>query len=97
MSKFRRNARIDNNQPEIVKTLRKLGYSVVVGHDDILVGYRGKTYWYEIKEESLASKKTGQIRPSALKDDQKKLLANYKGHYKVVWNVQQIMDDINGR
>ena len=95
MSKFRRAAKIDNNQPDIVKELRKRGYSVEVNHDDILVGYRGKTFWYEIKEPQLVSTRTGEIRPSALKDYQKKLLANYKGHYKVVWDVQQIIDDIH--
>jgi len=96
VSKFRRAAKIDNNQPEIVKELRKRGYSVEVNHDDILVGYRGKTYWYEIKEPQLVSTKTGEIRPSALKDSQKILLESYKGHYRVVWDVQQIIDEING-
>lgn len=97
MSKFRRAAKIDENQPGIVSELRKRGYSVVVGHDDILVGHRGKTYWYEIKEPSNVSVKTGLINPSSLKKSQKELLATFKGHYQVVWSAKQIMDDMHGR
>lgn len=42
MSKYRRAARIDKNQPEIVKILRSVpGVSVELGKDDI----RGVTYW----------------------------------------------------
>ncbi len=80
----RRKDKIDENQPEIVKELRARGYSVEVGHDDILVGHKGKTYWYEIK--------TGPKSP--LKESQIKLLGEYKGHYKIAWNAQMIIDDI---
>lgn len=94
MSKYRRAARVDLNQPAIVKTLRKLGYSVVLGHDDILVGHNGKTYWYEIKEPGAVSIKTGKVLQSELKESQKRLLQSFKGHYRIVWNVDQILDDI---
>jgi Holliday junction resolvase len=95
MSKYRQAARIDNNQREIVKSLRKLGYSVVVGHDDILVGVNGKTYWFECKNPSLVSKKTGQVRPSEIKPSQRTLMREFKGHYSIVWNLEQILDEIN--
>lgn len=82
----RRADKIDANQPEIVKELRGMGYSVEVGHDDILVGHMGKTFWYEIK-----------VGPkSNVKDSQLKLLGNFKGHYKIVWSTQMIIDDIAG-
>lgn len=84
MSKYVRHKKIDANQPEIVKTLRKMGISVELNHDDILVGYNGKTYWYEIKTSE----------KSDIKDSQIKLLAEYKGHYKIVWSVEMILDDI---
>ena len=93
MSKYRRAAKIDSNQPKIVATLMSLGYSVQVGMDDILVGAYGKTYWYEIKEPSLVGK-DGKIRPSAIKPSQKELLANWRGHYRIVWDVQQIIQEI---
>ena len=84
MSKFRRAAKIDANQPEIVKELRKLGYSVEVGHDDILVGYNGKTYWFEIKTSEKAKVKESQI----------KLMSEYKGHYSIVWTTEMILKEI---
>jgi hypothetical protein len=95
MSKYRQAAKVDENQPDIVKDLRKLGYSVVVGHDDILVGSGGKTYWFEIKEPSTVSKKTGQVRPSEIKKSQKTLMKEFKGHYSIVWTLEQILDEIN--
>lgn len=52
---MRLKARVDRNQPIIVETFRKLGYSVLhmhqLGHGapDILVGKHGKSYPVEIK------------------------------------------------
>ena len=55
---LRRASKIDTNQPEIVKALRKLGYSVLHVHViknafDILVGANGFNYAFEIKDGSL--------------------------------------------
>ena len=55
--------RADDNQKEIVDTLRDIGVSVLVlsqvggGAPDLLVGFRGKEYLMEVK----ASK--GKLRP----------------------------------
>jgi len=95
MSKYRRAAKIDSNQPEIVKELRKRGFTVQVGMDDILVGHNGKSYWFEIKEPDTVSNVTGKVRPSEIKDTQHKLLASWKGHYQIVWSVEQILEEIN--
>jgi hypothetical protein len=84
MSKYRRAAKVDANQSAIVKELRGLGYSVELDHDDILVGCHGKTFWYEIK--------TGP--KAVVKDSQKKLLKEYRGHYKIVWSTEMILADI---
>lgn len=95
MSKFRRAAKIDANQPEIVKALRSIpGVSVEVGHDDILVGYQGKTHWIELKEPDAVSKRTGEIKPSSIKDSQHKLLQNYTGHYAICWSLDQVLAEI---
>ena len=68
MSKYRQAAKIDANQPDIVKDLRKIkGVTVELNHDDILVGYKGITYWYEIKTPESVSKQTGLILESAKK------------------------------
>lgn len=85
MSKYRRAARVDTNQGELVKALRRIpSVTVELGHDDILVGYQGKTYWYEIKTGPKAE----------VKESQKKLLAEWKGHYKIVWTIDMILKDM---
>ena len=91
----RRAAKIDNNQQQIVKELRQAGFSVSVNHDDILVGCRGQTFWYEIKSELSTSKKTGEILESKIQDSQKKLRDGWNGHYKIVSSFEQIFFDIN--
>lgn len=56
----RRAAKIDRNQPEIVKALRQAGASVHPCHaagqgfPDIAVGFRGRNYLLEIKDGNLA-------------------------------------------
>ncbi len=78
---------MDANQPEIVEALRAIpGVSVELGHDDILVGYKGLTYWYELKE----SKPTN----SQIKPDQYRIWETFTGHYKIVWTLDQILEDI---
>jgi len=84
LSKFVRHKKVDKNQPEIVKKLRDLGISVYLDVDDILVGYKGLNYWYEIKVSEKA-----EIKPS-----QHKLLAEWKGHYKIVWSLEMILEDL---
>lgn len=95
MSKYRRAAKVDDNQYLIVSMLREIpGVSVSVSHDDILVGYKGKTYWYEIKSIRAVSKKTGNILESEIKDSQKELRSTFKGHYKIVSSLTEILEDI---
>ena len=75
---MRRAAKIDENQPEIVAALRKIGALVTdlsgVGNGvpDILVAFRGMFYLLEIKD--------GSKPPSARKltDDQAKWHAVHK-------------------
>ena len=85
MSKFRRAAKIDANQNDIVKELLAIGYSVSVGHDDILVGAHGKTFWFEIKVSEKAT----------VQKTQKKLIKEWKGHYAIVWTTEMILKEIN--
>ena len=95
MSKYRQAAKIDSNQPDIVKDLRKInGVTVELNHDDILVGYKGLTYWFEIKTPECVSKQTGLILESAKKTSQKKLEKEWKGHYRIISNVNEILSDI---
>jgi hypothetical protein len=95
LSKWRRAARIDRNQGQIVKALRKIrGVTVQTGMDDLLVGYKGFTYWYELKEPEKVSKKTGELLESAIKPSQKKLRDTWKGHYRIVWSLDQILAEL---
>jgi hypothetical protein len=95
VSKWRRAAKVDKNQPDIVKRLRSLpGVTVYTGVDDIFVGYKNRNFWYEIKEPETVSKKTGEVLESKIKTTQKKLRDEWQGHYRIVWSVKQILDDM---
>ena len=96
MSKHRRAARTDNNQNEIVDALRKIhGITVELNHDDILLGYKKKTYWFEIKNSDAVSKKTGEILNSKIKQSQHKLKAEWTGHYSIVSSLDEILAEVN--
>jgi hypothetical protein len=95
LSKYRRAAKIDGAQTEIVKALRIYPeLTVCLGHDDILVGHNGRTYWFEIKSESAVSKKTGRVLESAKKQSQKKLETTWTGHYQIVSSLEEILQAI---
>ena len=80
----------DDNQNDLVEKLRELpGVTVEVDHHDILVGRNGKTYWFEIK--------SSKPSPSKLRKSQKDLLKEWRGHYKIVWTLDQILEEIGCR
>lgn len=91
----RRAQRTDDNQVDIVKALRDIpGVSVDVGHDDILVGYEGNTYWFEIKHPSAVSPRTEKVRPSEKTQTERNRETYWEGHYSIVWSFEQILDEI---
>ena len=81
---MRRAAKIDRNQPEIVKALRACGAivqslaAVGQGVPDLLVGYKGQTYLVEVKD--------GERPPSErqLTDQQIEWHADWRGGRCVV-------------
>ena len=89
----------DANQSGIVKALRKLGYSVAPGHDDILVSIPGCTqnWWFEIKDPERTLNKDGRTKPSFYKESQMKLLRDWHGEYWFVWSLEEILEIINKR
>jgi hypothetical protein len=94
VSKYRQAARVDSTQSEVVKQLRSIpGVTVSIGHDDFLIGRNGLTYWVEWKAPC-AVKKSGELRSTALKPSQKKLLNEWEGHYLVAWSLEQILQEI---
>lgn len=92
MAKYRRAAKVDSNQKEIVAQLRDIpGLSVQTGMDDLLVGFRGRTYWFEIKSVTGAN---GEVQPSAIKPSQRALVNSWRGHYAIVSSIEQMLNDI---
>ena len=87
-------ARKDANQDEIVSALRQLGATVTSVHQignglpDILCGFRGKNYLFEIKD--------GNKPPSKRKltADEKKWMKLWQGHAHVVKSVDEAIEII---
>jgi hypothetical protein len=98
MSKYRRAAKVDSAQGPIVEALRAIpGVTVEVGHDDILCGHGGKNYWFEIKSEDAVSRRTGEVRKSAIRPGQMKLEHGWRGHYRIVSGLDEILADMGIR
>lgn len=85
-----RNAKVDINQPLIVKQIRQLGGYVLHVHQlknafDILVGFEGKLYVIEIKNDS-----KGKLTPGELKC---KTGFNSVGvDYHIIYNIDQFIE-----
>lgn len=95
MSYKRYANRIDNNQAQIIKGLNKIpGVTVCPDHDDIIVGFKGRTHWYEIKNPETALKKDGTFCKNAIRDSQIKLENEFTGHYKIVTCLDDILKDL---
>jgi hypothetical protein len=88
---MRRAAKIDDNQTEIVKNLRKAGYSVCIlsavgkGVPDILVGANGVNILMEIKDgnKPLSARK--------LTPDEAKWHQSWKGQVAVVSSLYEAL------
>jgi hypothetical protein len=89
-----RKMRVDDNQKRIVEGLRAMGITCAPSHDDILVGHKGATFWYEVKNPNTVSKKTGEVLESKIKSSQKKIRATWRGHYKIVTSIEEILFDL---
>ena len=87
---------VDHNQKAIVDALLDIpGVSVEVGHDDIFVGFKGRNYWFEIKDPRTVSPKSGKIREKEKKKSQIELEQRWTGHYRIVSNIDEILQDID--
>jgi len=88
----RRAAKVDANQPDIVKALRAIGATVAVtstvgqGFPDICVGFRGRNFMIEVKD--------GRKPPSErrLTPDQVDFHAAWRGEVVVVESVEQAIE-----
>jgi Holliday junction resolvase len=85
-----RYAKVDNNQPEIVKALRRCGAVVKHVHTvknlfDIIVYYQGKTYCVEIKQDKKKKLTKGEME---CKQDIESVGVKY-------WIIYSIKDALN--
>ncbi|MCJ8293358.1 MAG: hypothetical protein MJK15_03035 [Colwellia sp.] len=85
-----RAARIDRNQPEIVKTFRSLGWSVLIISQlknccDIMVSKNGRTIAVEIKD--------GEKPPSKQKltEGELKFKDEWQGEYSLVKSIDDVI------
>jgi Holliday junction resolvase len=88
---MRRHAKIDANQPDIVKSLRQAGCSVLSlapmgkGCVDLLVGKGGKNFMLEVKDPS---QKPSQRK---LTDDERAFHAAWLGQIAIVETAEEAL------
>jgi hypothetical protein len=92
---MRRNAKVDLNQPELVKQIRALGGYVLHTHQlknafDILVGYEGEIYILEIKNNSKGKLTKGELLC-------KEGFNSVGVPYYVIWNIEQFKEITNSK
>ena len=92
---MRIDAKVDGNQKQLVADLRKLGAAVVPTHTlgkgkpDILVGYRGRNFWFEIKDPAQPPSKR------KLTSDEKKFHEKWPGQVAVVKDIVDCLKVFN--
>ena len=95
MSRMGYRAKVDLNQNRIMNELRDMGISVEPRHDDLLVGYQGRTFWFECKNPETCFKADGvTFSKGAIKATQSKIRSTWRGHYSIVWSLEQILNQI---
>jgi len=94
---MRRAARVDGNQESIVADLRRIpGCTVAItsavggGFPDLIVGYRGFNFMFELKDASQP------IHRHALTDDQSEFHDNWRGQVAKVFSFIDILNIMSG-
>lgn len=88
--------RVDRNQPDIVMALRRAGASVqplhIVGKGcpDLLIGYRGRCYVFEVKDGNRAPNER------ELSPDEKKWHRDWRGQVAIVESPSQAVEILQG-
>ncbi len=91
---MRKRARVDANQKKIVSQLREIGCSVLHTHQlgkgapDIIVGFKGKKYLFEIKDGDKP------LYQQKLTVDEIKFQAEWQGEYHVVNSIDRLLEII---
>ena len=85
---------LDKNQPKIIRELKSLGYSVQSlasigsGCPDLLVGFNGNNYLFEIKNPE---RRGAKRFPNELEQE---YIGNWKGSIHLAYTSQDIIDII---
>ena len=93
---MRNAARVDANQPAIVAALTAIGCTVLHLHQlgkgapDILVGFRGENWLFEIKDGSKPPSKR------RLTPDEVDFHHDWRGQVGIVTSVEQAIDIVSG-
>lgn len=88
----RKRAKKDGNQTEVVEKLRLMGMSVAITHQlgggfpDFVVGYRGKNYMIELKDENQPPSNR------KLTDDEVEFHLNWRGQIDVANNLEDVVN-----
>lgn len=96
----RRYANVDKSQKDIVKKLIEMGCSVETGHDDILVGFMGLTFWFECKTPSTKAQTPMKPRGQSMRrteDKQRALRERWRGQIDKVCTFEQCREIIRER
>jgi hypothetical protein len=85
------HSKVDANQPEILRCLRKAGISYkpvhqIKGFCDIVVGFKGVNYLFEIKVD----------HKKKLSKAEQEFSDGWKGQYHIVTSFNEILNIING-
>lgn len=85
-----RGKRKDVNQAQLERALEQLGIAFAdtsalgFGFPDLVVGYQGVNYLYEVK----------QTTKSKLTEKEQVFQARWGGHYKVITQLEDILEDL---
>lgn len=85
------NAKVDANQPEIVKAFKGLGFSVAHTHTlgkgfpDIVVGKQGQSFLIEIKDGSQVPSKRKLTPPEQIFKDA------WKGQFDIIESIDDVV------
>jgi len=83
--------KVDTNQSQIVKQLRKIGCSVAItsmignGFVDIVVGFRNKNFLFELKDGNKSASR------KRLTPDEEKFFLTWKGQVNKVETLDEIL------
>ena len=86
-----RAKRVDDNQNDIVKQLRRIGCSVAVtsmvgnGHPDLLIGFRQQNFLFELKDGNKSASR------KRLTPDEEKFFNTWQGQVNKVESFEEIL------